>query len=102
MLASAYPPSNVQRSVGDPLIQPKRYAIYPASAETSAVMPKNNAIKPSSFIGGAINKMNRVSEMARIKAMPNARRAGIGVRERESFMVQTYIQHPTLLTNGWA
>src|ERR1700752_1265561 len=49
-------------------------------------MPKNNAIKPNSLMGGDISNMNKASEMARMRMMPSAKRAGIGVGESVDFI----------------
>jgi hypothetical protein len=50
-------------------------------------MPKNSAIKPNSLIGGDISNMNKASDMARIRIMPRAKRAGIGVWESVDFII---------------
>src|SRR5688572_32826788 len=101
-LESAYPPSNVQRRVGDELIQPKRYAARPASAETNAVMPRNKAINPSSLDGGDMSRLKKLNEIARMRMMPSTRRASMGMREIEAFMAQTYNQHPRRLVSASA
>src|SRR3989304_4653073 len=100
-LESAYPPSNVQRNAGDELIQPKRYAAKPASAETNAVMPRNKAINPSSLDGGDMSSLKKPSEMARMRTMPSTRRASMGMREREAFMARTYNQRPRRSITAW-
>src|SRR5690349_5324956 len=85
-LARTYPPSSVQRRVGDRLIQPKRYAPYPTSAEAKAVIPKNSAINPSSLEGGDMSILKNTSEIRTIRRILIARRVSIGRRERDSFI----------------
>jgi hypothetical protein len=60
--------------------------MYPTRAEANAVMLRNNAIKPSSFEGGAMSSLKITSEMATIPRMPAARRTSIGVRARKVFI----------------
>jgi hypothetical protein len=50
-------------------------------------MPKNKAIRPSSLVGGDMSMLKNTSDMATMSRMPNVRRASIGKRDRDSFMI---------------